>query len=63
MIMGHDSQPGGLNHDPPLACGLGEWDRTGGFSDSVYSLIFLPNWKYPMVEAKKNSNGVVQNSS
>jgi hypothetical protein len=42
MIMGHDSQPGGLNHDPPLACGLGEWDRTGGFSgqggisDSLY---------------------------
>ena len=32
MVMGHGSQPGGLNHDPPLACGLGEWDRLGGYA-------------------------------
>ena len=32
MVMGHGMQPGGLNHNPPLACGLGEWDKVGGFA-------------------------------
>ena len=32
IVMGHGNQPGGLNHNPPLACGLGEWDKTGGFA-------------------------------
>ena len=32
IVMGHGNQPGGLNHNPPLACGVGEWDKTGGFS-------------------------------
>jgi hypothetical protein len=25
-------KPGGTAHDPPLACGIGEWDKVGGFA-------------------------------
>lgn len=32
IMGGHGIEPGGLQHDPPLACGLGEWDKTGGFA-------------------------------
>ncbi len=27
---GHGNMPGGLNHDPPEAVGIGEWDKVGG---------------------------------
>lgn len=30
IIMGHGNLPGGLNHNPPLACGVGDWDKVGG---------------------------------
>lgn len=29
MIAGHGTKPGGLNHNPPEAVGLGEWDLQG----------------------------------
>lgn len=32
IIMGHGYQPGGLNHDPPQACGIGDWDKIGGLA-------------------------------
>ena len=31
-VIGHGMKPGGLIHDPPEACGLGEWDKVGGFA-------------------------------
>lgn len=30
-ILGHGQQPGGLDHNPPSASGVGEWDKVGGF--------------------------------
>eukprot|EP00981_Chlorochromonas_danica_P012742 scaffold5382_cov162-Ochromonas_danica.AAC.4 len=32
VILGHDYQPGGLQHNPPAACGIGEWDKVGGLA-------------------------------
>lgn len=32
VISGHGIEPGGLNHNPPEAVGLGEWDKVGGLS-------------------------------
>jgi hypothetical protein len=32
IIMGHGKMPGGLHHDPPQACGVGEWDKVEGFA-------------------------------
>jgi hypothetical protein len=31
VIQGHDRMPGGMDHEPPEAVGLGEWDKLGGF--------------------------------
>jgi hypothetical protein len=30
--MGYGHEPGGLQHDPPKAVGIGEWDYVGGFA-------------------------------
>lgn len=30
IIMGHGRKPGGLQHQPPQACGVGEWDKLPG---------------------------------
>ncbi len=30
LIPGHNKNPGGMNHKPPQACGVGDWDKTGG---------------------------------
>jgi hypothetical protein len=32
VIMGQGMHPGGLQHNPPQACGIGEWDKMEGFS-------------------------------
>lgn len=32
IIMGHGSLPGGMQHNPPQACGIGEWDKVEGFA-------------------------------
>jgi hypothetical protein len=32
VIHGHGSVPGGKDHDPPPAVGVGEWDLTGGIT-------------------------------
>ena len=32
VIMGHGVHAGGQQHNPPLACGLGEWDKVGGLA-------------------------------
>ena len=34
MLQGVGNFPGGTKHQPPKACGIGEWDYTGGFSGS-----------------------------
>lgn len=31
VIAGHGIEPGGLQHNPPEAVGLGEWDKVGGW--------------------------------
>ena len=33
-LQGVGNFPGGTKHQPPKACGIGEWDYTGGFSGS-----------------------------
>lgn len=30
IVPGYGRIPGGLEHDPPEACGYGEWDKVGG---------------------------------
>lgn len=30
VIHGEDALPGGMDHDPPEAVGIGEWDKVGG---------------------------------
>ena len=30
IVTGYQYKPGGLEHDPPAACGLGDWDKVGG---------------------------------
>lgn len=32
IIMGNGLMPGGLQHDPPQACGIGEWDKREGYA-------------------------------
>jgi hypothetical protein len=32
VILGHGLEPGGLKHDPLLACGIGDWDLVGGLA-------------------------------
>ena len=32
VIMGHGMHPGGLQHNPPQACGIGEWDKMEGYA-------------------------------
>jgi len=34
VLQGVGNFPGGTKHQPPKACGIGEWDYTGGFSGS-----------------------------
>lgn len=30
IIHGNNPNPGGMNHDPPDAVGVGDWDKVGG---------------------------------
>jgi hypothetical protein len=30
VLQGEGRLPGGYKHDPPEACGIGEWDKVGG---------------------------------
>lgn len=32
LFQGDCRQPGGDKRDPPEACGVGEWDKVGGFA-------------------------------
>lgn len=32
VISGSGQMPGGLKHSPPLACGVGDWDKVGGYA-------------------------------
>lgn len=32
IVMGHGAMPGGMEHNPPRAVGLGDWDFTGGLA-------------------------------
>ena len=34
VLQGVGNFPGGMKHQPPKACGVGEWDYTGGYSGS-----------------------------
>jgi hypothetical protein len=46
VLIGDAPTPGGIEHDPPLACGLGEWDKPGG-----------PSGRGGMGDAKESKNG------
>lgn len=42
VVMGHGMIAGGQNHNPPQACGIGEWDKVeGNFFFTFYCLIIL----------------------
>jgi hypothetical protein len=32
IISGHGNLPGGMQHNPPSACGVGEWDKVDGLA-------------------------------
>jgi len=32
VVAGHGNLPGGLHHNPPQACGIGEWDKIDGYA-------------------------------
>jgi hypothetical protein len=32
VILGSGPDPGGLQHDPPVAAGIGVWDKPGGYA-------------------------------
>ena len=32
LMPGYGLMPGGLEHDPPAACGVGEWDKVDGLA-------------------------------